>query len=324
MKTLASIVVPVYQNEDNLETTIPSLLSLQNQLPNYTIELILVDDGSTDSSLHIISRLSRENPGVITAVKLTRNFGQSAAIQAGLEIARGECTIIISADLQEPYEVIPELISQWEQGSKFVIGERRYRAESYFHRIMSGFYWWLIRTLVFSKFPKLGYDFCLIDQIICSEIVKIREKNTSIFALIYWLGFEHTAVPIERRLRCGGQSQWTMRKKLNFTIDTVIGFSYAPARFITFAGFAAMFGAMAYLAFLFVHWFSSADAPPGWMTLAALILIFGSLNLFALGIVSEYVLRVLDESRRRALVIVETVVRHSSGELDLPTPLPND
>lgn len=314
MKTVASIVVPVYQNEESLEETIFCLLSLQEQLPNYSLELVLVDDGSTDSSLEIMTRLAEENPGVVAAIKLTRNFGQSPAIQAGLEAARGSWIVIISADLQEPYQAIPELVSKWEKGAKYVIGERETRKEAYVHQMLSGIYWWLIRKFAFDKFPKMGYDFCLVDHKIRTEIIKTREKNTSIFALIYWLGYKPAIVYIDRSRRRHGKSQWTMRKKLKFTVDTLIGFSNAPARFITLSALTAVFVAGGYLVFLMALWFFSDTAPPGWMTLTALILIFGSLILLALGIACEYLLRILDATRHRPLAVVEQIIGRDSSE----------
>lgn len=308
MKLTASIVVPVYQNEENLETTIPCLFALQDPLELYDLELILVDDGSTDTSLEIISRFARDSAGLLKGIKLTRNFGQSAAIAAGVEAATGDCIVIISADLQEPYELIPEMIAHWERGSKFVIGERVYRPEGLVHRGFSSIYWWLIRRFAFADFPRMGFDFCLIDRDVAAYVTQAAEKNTSIFALLFWLGFKPTTVQVERKSRVGGKSQWTLRKKINFTIDTLIAFTNLPARFITLASFASMFAAVCYGAVVLVNWMSTAQAPVGWTTIVGLTLIFGSIILFALGIISEYLLRILDASRKRPLFVKEQII----------------
>ena len=308
MNTFATIVVPVYQNAKNLEATIPCLLTLQESLSDYSLEFIFVDDGSTDASLQIISRFARENPGVVKGLKLARNFGQSAAIAAGLAASRGQWVVIISADLQEPYQAIPLMVQSWENGSRFVIGERVHRPEGLAHRALSGIYWWLIRKFAFSNFPRKGFDFCLIDKKIVTYINGAAEKNTSIFALIYWLGFEPSSVPIDRLARLHGESQWTFKKKLGVTIDTLIGFSSLPARFITLCSFATMTGLLIYGGFIYAVWLSSSEPPPGWMTLVGLILILGSMILFALGIISEYLLRILDASRRRPLVVEEETI----------------
>ena len=308
MKLTASIVVPVYQNEENLETTIPCLFALQDPLELYDLELILVDDGSTDTSFEIISRFARDSAGLLKGIKLTRNFGQSAAIAAGVEAATGDCIVIISADLQEPYELIPEMIAHWERGSKFVIGERVYRPEGLVHRGLSSIYWWLIRRFAFADFPRMGFDFCLIDRDVAAYVTQAAEKNTSIFALLFWLGFKPTTVQIERKSRVRGRSQWTLHKKINFTVDTLIAFTHLPARFITLASFAAMFAAVSYGVIIFLNWTLAAQAPPGWMTIVGLILIFGSMTLFALGIISEYLLRILDAVRKRPLVVKERII----------------
>lgn len=308
MKMVASIVVPVYQNEQNLDKTIPCLLGLQQQLKKYELEVILVDDGSTDASLEIIARFARENPAVVKGVKLTRNFGQQAAIAAGVEAARGNCVVIISADLQEPFQLIPEMITHWEKGSKFVIGERVFRSEGLLHRNFSSIYWWLIRRFAFSDFPRMGFDFCLIDRDVAAFVNQSAEKNTSIFTLLFWLGFTPTMVPVERKNRALGRSQWTLRKKIRITLDTLIAFTHLPARFITLASFASMLAAVCYGAVILFNWMSNAQAPEGWMTIVGLILIFGSMILFALGIISEYLLRILDESRKRPLFVKEQII----------------
>lgn len=308
MKVTASIVVPVYQNEANLGATIPCLLSLQEQLGKYDVEVILVDDGSTDASLEIISRFARDNPAVVKGIKLTRNFGQQAAIAAGIEAAKGEWVVIISADLQEPYQLIPEMVAHWERGSKFVIGERVHRSEGLFHRGFSSIYWGLIRRFAFPDFPRMGFDFCLIDRDVATYVTQSAEKNTSIFTLLFWLGFKPTSVPIERKDRVGGRSQWTLRKKLNITVDTLIGFTHLPARFITLFSFAAMFSAVFYGAIVLFNWATAEQIPAGWTTIVGLILIFGAMILFALGIISEYLLRILDATRRRPLVVKERVI----------------
>lgn len=307
MKPMASIVVPVYQNEQNLDVTIPCLLGLQAQLVKYDLEVILVDDGSTDDSLEIMSRFASENPSVVKVIKLTRNFGQNAAIAAGVEAAAGNCTTIISADLQEPYQLIPEMVAHWEQGSKFVIGERVSRSEGLIHRNFSSIYWWLIRRFAFADFPRMGFDFCLIDREVAAYVTQSAEKNTSIFALLFWLGFKPTTVPVERENRVRGKSQWTLRKKIHFTIDTLVAFTNFPARFITLVSFASMFAAVCYGAAVLSSWMLHAQAPAGWTTIVGLTLIFGSMILFSLGIISEYLLRILDASRKRPLFVKEQI-----------------
>lgn len=302
-----TIVVPVYQNEANLPDTIPRLLDLQHKLEHYDLNLVFVDDGSTDQSLEILINYAKLNPGTIRVVKLTRNFGQTSAVQAGLYHAKGDIVGIISADLQEAPEVFVQMVSEWENGAKFVIGERSDREEGRLHRWVSGIYWHLIKRFAFPDFPTLGYDLCLLDRQVVNDINRINEKNTSIFVLLFWLGYEPIRLPIVRRLRDKGTSQWRLLKKISFTIDTLIGFTYFPARAITLMGFSTAVSCLLYLFAMLLYWFLFQTAPPGWMSVVGLLTLLGAMLLFSLGIVSEYLLRILDETRKRPPFVVDCV-----------------
>jgi polyisoprenyl-phosphate glycosyltransferase len=304
-----SIVVPVFQNEANLADTVPKLLSLQEYLPNYILEIVFVDDGSSDGSFEILRHFASDHPQTIVVVKLSKNFGQTPAIQAGLCYASGDCVGIISADLQEPWELFVDMLKAWERGAKFVIGERQERQEARRHRLMSSIYWNLIRRFVFHDFPSLGFDFCLLDRQVVEDVNHINEKNSSIFVLVYWLGYRPVRVPIIRRVREKGTSQWCLTKKIGFTVDTLFGFTYLPARFITAMGFITAGLCMLYLVNILVVWLRLRAAPPGWMTVVGLVSLLGALLLVSLGIVTEYLLRILDEARKRPPYVVDLVVR---------------
>ncbi len=312
MSLVFSIVVPVFQNETNLHDTVPKLLSLQDNLPNYALELVFVDDGSPDRSLEILVKYAESYPEKIKIVKLTRNFGQTPAVQAGLRHASGSCVGIISADLQEPHELFVDMVKEWEAGARFVIGERQARQESRLHQTISGIYWNLVRRFAFPEFPRLGYDFCLLDRQVVDDINRINEKNSSIFVLVYWLGYRPVRLPIIRRLREKGSSQWHVWKKVGFTVDTLVGFTYLPARVITLMGFTTALLCVVYLVGALVQWFWLRTAPPGWMTVVGLMTLLGAMILFSLGIVSEYVLRILDEARKRPPYVIERVI----GKMD--------
>lgn len=311
-----SIVVPVYQNEANLPEAVPRLLALRERLPGYRLELVFVDDGSRDRSLEILEDFARRESAAIRIVQLTRNFGQTPAIQAGLRHASGDCIGIISADLQEAPEAFADMVAAWERGAKFVIGERAAREEGAGHRLVSGIYWRLIRRFAFADFPSLGYDFCLIDRQVARDVNRIDEKNSSIFVLVYWLGYRPVRLPVTRHLRSGGSSQWRHWKKITFTVDTLIGFTYLPARLITATSFALGVLCLAYLAFAVGNWYWWRAAPPGWMSEVALLTLLGAMILFALGIVSEYLLRILDEVRRRPPYVVERVIGADADRRD--------
>lgn len=312
MKKL-SIVVPVYQNEPNLPKTVPTLLALSSKLPNLEIEIVFVNDGSRDRSLQILQEMAAAHPE-IKVISLTRNFGQTPATQAGLRFASGDCAVIVSCDLQEPPEKIVDMVNAWQSGAKYVIGERVKRAEGWKHRTVSSFYWRIVRWFAFRDFPSMGYDFCLLDRQVIQDIISINEKNSSIFVLIYWFGYRPVRIPIEREVRQRGKSQWGIANKIRFTVDTLIGFTYVPSRFITYTGFLSAFLAACYLVFMFVYWGVYREAPQGWMTVVSLVVIFGSLILVSLGILSEYLLRILDETRKRPLYVVDSVLASKAKE----------
>lgn len=303
-----SIVVPVYQNRDNVEHTAEQLLALNQDLPQLRIEVVFVDDGSTDGSRESLRSLHARNGGRIRVVYLTRNYGQNAAIQAGLRHARGAAVGVISCDLQEPHRKFIEMIALWHSGHKFVIGERVERNEGWWHRQVSSIYWRLIRRYAFRDYPTMGYDFCLLDRQVVDAVNQINEKNSAIFVLIYWLGYKPARVPITREVRTSGRSQWGLRRKLTFTLDTLIGFTHAPARLITCVGLGVAALSGIYLLFVLYRWATTNTAPLGWMTVVGLVTLLGSLNLFAIGILSEYLLRILDESRKRPAYVVDSVL----------------
>ncbi len=307
MRKVFSIVVPVYQSEENLNDTVPKLLALQERLHDLTLELVFVDDGSTDNSYDILEKFCELHPHTIKIVKLARNFGQTPATQAGLQHASGNCVGIISADLQEPHELFVDMIREWKKGAKFVIGERRERKEGWWSRKVSAIYWNLVRRFAFGDYPVLGYDFCLLDRQVVDNINRMDEKNSSIFVLIYWLGYKAVRLPITRELRREGRSQWKFSKKIQFTIDTLIGFTYLPSRLITLMSLSASFLAILFLFYHLYSWYMANTPPPGWITVVGLLLLLGSFILFALGIISEYLLRILDEIRKRPPFVVEKV-----------------
>ena len=309
---LVSIVVPVYQNEANLGDTVPRLLALAPTLAPLRLELVFVDDGSTDNSRAMLVAAAAAHPGIVRVVCLTRNFGQTPAIQAGLRHARGACAGVISCDLQESPEALLEMVAHWRKGAKFVIGERVARDEP---QLTSGIYWWIVRQFVFADYPSLGFDCFLLDRQVIDSVNRINEKNTSIFVLIYWLGYRPARVPVRRQQRTRGRSQWRLAAKLKFTADTLIGFSYVPARSITWVGLAACGGSIIYLLVLLWRWYTYQLAPPGWMTLIGFTILLGAIVLFALGIISEYLLRILDEARKRPPFEVERVIETADENL---------
>lgn len=313
-KKTFSIVVPVYQNEANLDDTIPKLLSLQESLSSYNLELVFVDDGSTDKSFEVLLKYQLCYPAKIKIVKLTKNFGQTPATQVGLREADGDCIGIISADLQDPYELFATMVAKWETGTKLVIAEREKREEGKWHSFISGLYWKMINRYAIKDFPIGGFDFCLMDKKVRDDIVRINEKNTSIFPLIFSLGYDYDILPFTRKLRSAGKSQWTFSKKVKLTIDTFVGFTYLPVRIISLLGIITSIATFLYSLLIFLRWLILGSTVAGWTTIAILVSMLGGLILLSLGIISEYLWRILDETRKRPNFVIDRVIENKKGE----------
>lgn len=304
-KKLFTIVVPVYQNSTNLDDTIPKLLNLQESLPDYDLELIFVDDGSTDNSYNILSKYFNLHRDKIKVIKLTKNFGQNYAIYCGLSNAGGDCVGVISADLQDPHELFIEMIARWEKGTKLVIGEREKREED---AIISNLYWRMIRKYAVKNYPPGGFDFCLIDRQIVSDVNRISEKNSHIFALIFSLGYPYEIIHYTRKKRRHGRSQWTLSKKIKLFIDMFVAFSYLPIRAISVMGLVISLLSFGYALYIVFITLVLGNPYTGWSTIVVLVSAFSGLILLTLGIIGEYLWRILDEIRKRPSYVIDKIL----------------
>jgi len=302
-----SIVVPVYFNEQNLPETIPELLKLKEKLPNYELELVFVDDGSKDRSCEILLDYKNKFPETIKVVKLTRNFGAMAAVQAGLSVAKGDCVGVISADLQDPPELFIEMIKRWEKGIKAVFAIRKERNDPFTQKIFARIFYGLVRRYALQNFPVGGFDFFLIDKKIVNELNQIKEKNTNLMHLIFWYGYDYSLLPYTRKSRKLGKSRWTFSKKTKLVVDSFVGFSYVPIKLLPYIGILFALGSFVYGIYIFVNWLLGNIAVEGWTTVI-IILTFGlGVQMIMLGVIGEYLWRTLDESRKRPTFVIDKI-----------------
>jgi dolichol-phosphate mannosyltransferase len=307
-KKIFSVIVPVYQNAENLDDTIPKLLGLQKMLPDYALEVIFVDDGSTDGSYAILERFHKENKETIRVIKMTKNFGQGPAIQAGMLASRGDCVGIISADLQDPYELFVEMIEKWEAGTRLVIAAREGREESASKSLFSNTFWKLVNRYAVSDYPVGGFDFFLIDRKIIDDMNRIHAKNTHIFVLLFSLGYDYEILHYTRQERKAGESQWTLSKKIKLVVDTFVSFTFLPIRGIACLGFTISALSFLYAIVMIINRLIFTDKFEGWTTIITLTTLFGGLTLLTLGIIGEYIWRILDETRNRPIFVVDKVL----------------
>ncbi len=319
MDTL-SVVVPVYFNAPSLPELYQRLLSLSERDPSLQLKIFFVDDGSGDDSYKVIQELVKLDPRVV-GIKLSRNFGAFNACLAGLTRAQGDCTAIISADLQDPPELLADMVAKWRAGAKVVLAVRQRREDGRLKAIFANLYYWLFRLMIAKDMPKGGFDFVLVDKIVVQSLCSMREKNTTLMGLILWTGFSRELVYYVRRQRKHGKSRWTVGKKIDYFIDSFLAFSKKPLRFFSLFGVAASL--LAFLGILYVllaslfGWMNVA----GWPSLMVVILFMFGITLTGMGIIGEYVWRALEEARSRPPFLVEEEVRSDGlapGEATCP------
>ena len=312
--TKLSLVIPCYFNGMNIPETYQVICrDVFSVRPDIEYELIFVDDGSGDDTLLQAKIVQNKDPRV-KIVKLSRNFGEFRAIVAGLSQMTGDCAVVMSADLQDPPALIPELFHSWEQGNLVNLAVRKDREESALKNWFADTYYKLVRAWVEPNYPKRGFDFFLIDRKVADELVEMQEKNSSIYLQLIWLGYTPTTIEYVRREREKGKSMWSFRKRVNLFIDTFVVFSNKPIRFVTGCGLLISLAGLILAIFFIVDWFRNSIVP-GWTSLIVVILLTSGFQMVMSGILGEYVWRNLDETRKRPLYVIEKVILpKSEGE----------
>lgn len=319
---LVSVVVPVYFNAATLPELAGRLAAVAAELQPHELELVAVDDGSGDDSFPVLEQLAARDPRV-RAVRLSRNFGSNAAILAGLTHARGDAVVVLAADLQDPPELIPELVSAWQEGAEVVLAARRTRDDPPLSRFFSGVFNTLFRRLVFRDFPRGGFDFLLVSRRVASVLVEMGERNSYIFGQVMWVGYERRVIQYDRAARAAGRSRWTLTKKAKYFVDAFTAFSYVPIRAASLLGFVLAFAGFAYAAVVVVLRLTGAiSGAPGFTTLTVLILLAAGIQLIVTGLLGEYLWRVLEESRARPAFLVASTVNLGGDDLAAERPEP--
>ncbi|MDR9753893.1 glycosyltransferase family 2 protein [Pseudomonas sp. SZMC_28357] len=304
MKTL-SIVVPVYFNEGSLPDLFNKLLYIEDLLKqqDMLLELIFIDDGSQDNSLILLKQLAIARPGT-KVIKLSRNFGAISAVKTGLNYITGDCFLFLAADLQDPPELIPEMISRWKNGTKYIICERTDRQDPLGSKIFSAIYYKLLRKFVMASYPKNGFDLALMDAQLLPYL-KDSGKHINFPLFPYWLGFTPEKIPYVRVAREHGKSRWTFGKKWKLLIDSIFSFSFAPVRLISAIGLIVSLGSFAYGTVVVLSALFGKVDVPGFATLATLVSFLLGLIIVMLGVMSEYIWRIFDEVNRHPHAVIE-------------------
>jgi dolichol-phosphate mannosyltransferase len=305
---LVSVVVPVYHNAASLPMLLARLQELARANPE-EFEFVFVDDGSGDDSFGVLQELSRDEPQM-RVLRLSRNFGSSAAILAGLDHAVGDVVAVIAADLQDPPEMIADMVEHWRQGRKVVLAARHSRGDSWTTRFMAAIYYRLFRRFALERMPPGGFDCFLVDRRVADLLRSIPENNVYLMGLLLWLGFDPIVLPYHRAARAPehGRSRWTFARKVKYLIDGFVGFSYLPMRAAWLAGLLLGLVGLLGLAIVLGRRLFLDRPIPEWGAVTLVILVVSGVQLLMTGILGEYLWRNLEETRRRPRYIVEHIL----------------
>ena len=299
---MISLVVPVYRNASGIPDLLEAVEGLAGSVEG-PFEAVFVVDGSPDESLLLLARDLPKAGFDSRLLSLSRNFGAFSAIRSGLEAARGDVVVVMSADLQEPPELVLELVSKLRSGECDVaVGQRVGRADASFS---SNLFWWMYRRFVIPEIPRGGADIFGCTRAVRDQILRLKEGNSSLIGLLFWVGFRRCLVPYERLPRPEGKSAWTLGKKLTYLNDSVFSFSDLPIRLLTRAGLLGLAVSVVFSVAVLIWRLAGATPVPGYAATVLVVTFFGALNLFGLGVIGSYVWRSFENTKGRPGYIVQ-------------------
>lgn len=299
-----SIVIPVYYNEDNLRPLYRDLQEKVIRIIDYDYEIVMVNDGSKDASYEVMKELAEKDAN-IKIISLSRNFGSHAAILCGLSNCTGDCAIVKAADLQEPSEMIIEMVASWKEGNNVVLAVRKDRDEKFGQKLSANLYYWMIRKTALPQMPKGGFDVYLLDRKVIKVLMALDEKNSALTGQILWSGFKTDTIYYTRLAREVGTSKWTFQKKIKLVTDTLFSFSTLPISMVTTVGTLSFIGSIVWAIVVIFFKLSGNINVSGWTTLFIFNLFSFGVIMLTLGIIGGYLWRTFDASRNRPPYIIE-------------------
>ena len=307
-----SVIIPCYNEEQVLEETYKRLKGVMINCHYTNYELIFINDGSFDNTLELLKAIAAKDSNVII-INFSRNFGHQPAVSAGIHICSGDLAIIIDADLQDPPELIPEMIKKYDEGFNVVYGVRSERkGEGSFKKLSAKLFYRTLNRFSEIKFPLDTGDFRLIDRKIMDHYKELKEKNKYIRGLISWLGFKQTAFFYQRENRFAGSSKYPLKKMMQFATTGLLYFSKKPLKIALNIGFSSIILSFLLIFYaLFSKFFLPKETVPGWTSTLIIILFLGGVQLFTIGIMGEYIGDIFDEIKSRPEYVVDEII--SSG-----------
>jgi dolichol-phosphate mannosyltransferase len=287
-----SVIIPVYFNSESLPLLFDELSKLEASLAEEEVatEFIFVDDGSRDESFARILSFYRERDNVV-AIRLSKNFGSMAALRTGLDYVTGDAFAFISADLQEPPELLVKMVRAWQSGAKYVVCSRESRDDPRITKLTSWIYYRLLEMFVVKGYPRGGYDLSLMDKVMLPYLRR-SAQNTNILLYAFSLGYDAKEITYNRMKRRHGASRWTFGKRLNLFFDSILGFSILPMRYVSAFGLLVSAGSFAYSAFVVFMSVFVSRPPPGWASTAVLVSFLFGVVILMVAIIGEYTWRI--------------------------------
>lgn len=300
-----SVVIPVFRNEESLAPLVQRLTALSQSLEDsIQLEGVFVDDGSDDGSWQVLLELATTMPLDMKLMRLSRNFGQVGAIYAGLEAAAGDVVVVLSADLQDPPEMIRDMIKSFLDGSEIVVAFRRERHDSLPVRLASRAAYGIARKTN-PRIPQGGFDYVLMSARARDHLCRFKGRHRFFQGDVLWMGFSTCFLPYERQERPHGQSGWTLSKKWKYFVDLTLDGSYYPIQLLSRVGLIFAVVGLIYAAVIAGSWLLSRTPFPGWAPIMVTLLVTGGVIMVMLGVIGEYLWRIYDEVRGKPMYIVE-------------------
>lgn len=303
MKKL-SIIIPAYNEEESLPILYERMEKLMNSMENYEFELLFVNDGSKDKTIEIIKQM-REEDKRISYVDFSRNFGKEIAMIAGLDYATGDCVIFMDADLQDPPELIPELVKHWEEGYDDVYAKRRSRkGETWLKKFTSKMYYKVLQHLTKVEIQQDTGDFRLLDRRCVNALKKLRESQRNTKSMFSWIGYKKKEVLYDRDARVAGKTKWNYKKLVDLAIDGITSFTTSPLRLSTFIAIPTFLVLFIYFIYVIIKCFVISKPIQAFQAIILLILFFSGIQILLFGIIGEYLGRIFNETKNRPLYLV--------------------
>jgi dolichol-phosphate mannosyltransferase len=312
MMQTVSVVIPVYNNQETIEETCVQILKeYAEHFREYLLEILCVNDGSKDGSWQVLQDLKRRYPTVMTLVNLSRNFGQYGALHAGFSRARGDAVICISADLQDPTSLIPQMVKHWAAGTEVVVCYREQRQDGTLRRIFSQAAYSVARQS-YPDLPQGGFDYWLMSRRVCELMNSFKGRHNFIQGYLMALGFSKTFIPYVRRERPHGKSGYTLAKKFKIIIDFFVDSSYLPIRAMSLLGALITFCGFVYSLLILWAWMNGKTPFPGWAPLMIMVMVIGGMVMMMLGVIGEYIWRIYDNIKDFPVYIIDEAERADS------------